>query len=113
MRAYCIAQGTLLSALWHLNGKEIRRVDTCICITYTLCCVVETNTRASQVVLVVKNPSATAGDIRDMGSIPEWERSPGGEHGNPLQHSCLGNPLDRGAWCATVHRAAKSQTQLK
>ena len=52
---------------------------------------------ASQVVLVVKNPSATAGDIRDMGSIPEWERSPGGEHGNPLQHSCLENPMDREA----------------
>ena len=56
---------------------------------------------------------ANAGDIRDVGSIPAWERSLGGEHGNPLQHSCLGNPLDRGAWCATVHRVAKSQTQLK
>ena len=56
---------------------------------------------------VVKNLSATAGDIRDMGSIPEWERSPGGEHGNPLQHSCLGNPLDRGARRAAVHRVAK------
>ena len=51
---------------------------------------------ASQVVLVVKNPPANAGDIRDVGSIPGSGRSPGGEHGNPLQHSCLENPMDRG-----------------
>ena len=51
---------------------------------------------ASQVVLVVKNPSANAGDIRDVGSIPGSGRSPGGQHGNPLQHSCLENPMDRG-----------------
>ena len=48
-----------------------------------------------------------------MGSIPESGRSPGGGHGNPLQYSCLENPLDRRAWRATVHRVAKSQTQLK
>ena len=65
---------------------------------------------ASQVVLVVKNPLASAGDIRDMGSIPGSERSPGGGHGNPLQYSCLENSMDRGAWWATVHRVAKSQT---
>ena len=52
----------------------------------------------SQVVLVVKNPPANAGDIRDMGSIPESGRSPGGKHGNPLQYSCLKNPMDRRAW---------------
>ena len=63
--------------------------------------------------LVVKNPLANAGDIRDMGSIPGSERSPGGGHGNLLQYSCLENPMDRGAWWATVHRVAKSQTQLK
>ena len=51
---------------------------------------------ASQVVLVVKNPSANAGDIRDVGSIPGSGRSPGGQHGNPLQHSCLENPMDGG-----------------
>ena len=51
---------------------------------------------ASQVVLVVKNPPANAGDIRDVGLIPGSGRSPGGEHGNPLQHSCLENPMDRG-----------------
>ena len=64
-------------------------------------------------VLVVKNLPANAGDIRDMGSIPGWERSPGEGHGNLLQYSCLENPMDRGAWWATVHRVAKSQTQLK
>ena len=58
---------------------------------------------------VVKNPPANAGDT---GSIPGWERSPGGEHGNPLQYSCLGSPMDRGAWRATVHGIAKVQTQL-
>ena len=47
-----------------------------------------------------------------MGSIPESERSPGGGHGNPLQYSCLGNPMDRGAFQARVLRVAKSQTQL-
>ena len=46
---------------------------------------------------VVKNPLANAGDIRDPGSIPEWERSPGGGNGNTLQYSCLGNPMDRKA----------------
>ena len=56
--------------------------------------------RASQVVLVVKNPPANAGDVRDMGSIPGLRRSPGGGHGNPLQNSCLENPIDRGAWRA-------------
>ena len=63
--------------------------------------------QSSQVVLVVKNLPANAGDIIDMGSIPGSGRSPGGEHGNPFQYSCLENPMDRGAWWATVHRVAK------
>ena len=54
--------------------------------------------RASQVALVVKNLTANAGDIRDMGLIPRWGRSPGGGHGNPLQYSCPENSMDRGAW---------------
>ena len=62
----------------------------------------------SQVVLVVKNPSVNAGDIRDVSSIPGLGRSPGGGHGNPLRYSCLENPMDRGAWLATVHRVAES-----
>ena len=51
--------------------------------------------------------------MRDLGSIPQSGRFPGGGHGSPLQYSCLENPMDRGAWWATVHRMAKSQTQLK
>ena len=47
------------------------------------------------------------------GSIPGLRRSPGGGHSNPLQYSCLENPMDRGAWWATVHRVVKSQTRLK
>ena len=62
---------------------------------------------------MVKNLPANAGDIRDVGSIPEWGRSLGGGHGNPLQYSCLENPRDRGAWWATVHGVAKSQTQMR
>ena len=65
--------------------------------------------RASQVALVVKNPPANARDVRDMDSIPGWRRSPGGGHDNPLQYSCLENPMDRGAWWATAHRVAKSR----
>ena len=64
--------------------------------------------RVSQVALVVKNPPANAGDIGDTGSIPGSGRSPGGGHGNPLQCSCLENPMDRGAWWATVHGVTKS-----
>ena len=64
-----------------------------------------------KVALVVKNPPADAGYTRDTGSIPGSGISPG-EHGNPLQYSCLENPVDREAWQATVHRVAKSQTQL-
>ena len=62
--------------------------------------------------LVVKNPPADVKDTRDKGTIPGAGRSPGGENVNPLQYSCLGNPMDRGAWQATVHRVAKSQTCL-
>ena len=61
---------------------------------------------------VVKNPPANAGDVRDVGSIPGSGRSPGEGHGSPPQDSCLENPMDRGAWLATVHGAAKSWTQL-
>ena len=62
---------------------------------------------------MVKNMSVNAGDIRDIGSIPGLGRSPGGGHGIPPQYSCLENPMDRGAWRATVHRITKSQTWLK
>ena len=51
--------------------------------------------------------------IHDLGSIPGPGRFPGGGHGNPLLYSCLENPMDRGSWQTTVHRVAKSWTQLK
>ena len=60
-----------------------------------------------------KESACDAGDIKDVGSIPELGRSPGGGHGNPLQYSCLESPMDREAWQATVHRVSNSQTQLK
>ena len=66
----------------------------------------------SQVVLVVKTMPATAGDMRDEGSIPGWERSPGGGNGNPFQYSCLGNPMERGAWWAAVHEVARVRHNL-
>ena len=63
---------------------------------------------ASQVVLVLKNLPAKAGDVRNVGLIPGLGRFPGGGHSNPFQHSCLENPMDIGAWQAMVHRVAKS-----
>ena len=60
--------------------------------------------------LVEKNPPANAGDLRDVVLIPGWGRSPGGGHGNPLQYSCLENPMDRGAWRAKTLRFTKSWT---
>ena len=66
----------------------------CVCVVVVVVVVV----RASQVLLVVKNPPANVGDIRDAGSIPGSGRSPGGGNSNPLQYSSLENPMDRGAW---------------
>ena len=67
--------------------------------------------KVSQVALGVNNPPANAGKLRDMDSIPGLGRSSGGGHSNPLQYSCLENPMDRVAWGATIHRITK--TQLK
>ena len=63
-----------------------------------------------QVALVVKNPPASTGDIGDLSLIPVLGRSLGGGHGNPLQYSCLGNPMDRGAWWTIVHGVTESNT---
>ena len=68
---------------------------------------------ASQVVLVLKNLPAKAGDVRNVGLIPGLGRFPGEGHGNPLQYFCLENPMDRRGWWATVYRVTKSQTRLK
>ena len=66
-----------------------------------------------KVALVVKNPPANAGDVRDVGLIPGLGRSSGGDHGNPPQYSCLENPIDRGSWRATDDRVAMSPTRPK
>ena len=63
--------------------------------------------------LVVKNSPASAGDIKDEGLIAGSGRYRGGGHGNPLQYSCLENPMNRGAGRSMVHRVTKSQTRLK
>ena len=62
---------------------------------------------------MAKNPPASAGDRRDRGSIPGLGRPSGGGHDNPLQYSCLENPMDRRTWRAAVHRVTESQTRLK
>ena len=61
---------------------------------------------------VVKNPPTSAGGAGEVGSSPGWARSPGEGNGNPLQSSCLENPMDRGAWWAAVHGVAQSRTRL-
>ena len=66
-----------------------------------------------QVALVVKNPLANAEDVRDAGLIPGSERSPRGEHCNPLQNSCLENPMDTGAWWVILHGVAKAEPPPK
>ena len=68
---------------------------------------------ASEVTLLVENLPANTGVVRDTGSIPGSERSLGGRHGNLLQYSCLENLMDGGAWQATIHGVAQSQTRLK
>ena len=68
------------------------------------------NFGVSQVALVVKNPPVNAGDLKEVGWIAGSGKSPGRGHGNPLQYSCLENPLDRGAWWATVCGVTKSWT---
>ena len=80
---------------------------------YELKCSYPSAGKASQVVLVIKNPPPNTEDIKDAGSVPGLGRSLGVGHGNPFQYSCLENPMDREAWQATIHGVAKSQTQLK
>ena len=77
------------------SPKLVKQMDCVVCELILLW--------ASQVALVVKNPLANAGNIRERGLIPGVGRSLGGGHSNPLQYSCLENPMDRGAWQATVY----------
>ena len=119
--------GVLANWLWHLSAVEywvplghFANWLWCLIITEAHCAEkvlvwasVPVTLGASQVAQVVKNPPANAGYIRDVGLIPELGRSPGRWHGNPLQHSCLENTVDRGVWWATVHKVTKSWTRLK
>ena len=99
--------GHLSSVSLYLHKDSLLSVYLCLSVSLS------SYNRASQAALVVKNPPAHAGDIRDVGSVPGLGRSPGGGHGNPLQCSCLQSPMDRGAWQATIHSIAMSQTRLK
>ena len=102
-------------ATWKDLIRYIHSTDTTVCIINLIPLILKYyhDKWASQVVLMVKNPPANAGDIRDMGSILGSGRSPGGRHGNPLQYSYLENPRDRGAWTATVQRIMQSRAWLK
>ena len=95
------------STIWmscNIYTVDVLKIALYITIEILVICSYLTSVSASQVALVVKNLPASAGDIRDTGSIPGWGRSPGGGgHGNPLQYSCLENPMDREAWWAPVH----------
>ena len=92
----------LLLSVVHTVGKLCASVsETPMYLSNTLAYGMTRN-RASQVVRVVKNLPANTGDLRDAGLIPGLGRSPGGEHGNPLQYPCLENSIDRGAWQAAV-----------
>ena len=74
--------------------------------------ILEWHSRASRVAVLVKNSAASAGDVRDVDSVPGLGRSPGGGHGNHFSILAWRIPMDRGAWWAMVHRVAKSPTRL-
>ena len=89
------------------SGSNLK-IYSRVLLTIIIVTITETTIPNYQVVLMVKNPPASAGDIEDMGLISGLGRSPGGGHGNTLQYSCLENPMDRGAWQA--HGVAESDT---
>ena len=108
MRAMVYQQDAVLwnrlVSTWKNTFTKHKNCDTAKLIPGIIC-----SLGASQVVLVVENPPVNAGNL-DAGSIPRLGRSTGGGNGNLLQYSCLGNPMDRGTWQATVHRVTKSWT---
>ena len=87
--------------IWVTTEHELDSRFSLLCILYMASIVWASH-------MIVKNPPAKAGDAGDAGLAPELGRSPGGGHGNPLQCSCLENPMDGGAWWATVRRVSKS-----
>ena len=98
----------IFQSSYHLKAFELvlpSAWDT-LCVDYHMTFAVS----ASQIVLMVKNPPANAGDARDAGSIPGLGRSLGEGNGNPLQNSFLENSMDRGVWQAVVHGASESQS---
>ena len=101
----------LLVRLWTCGWRLPCEQDSCYPHLYLR--VFDDFIQASGSPAVIQNPPASAGDPRDSGSIPRPGRSPGGGNGNPLQYSCLENPMDRGAWQATVHGVSKSWTCRK
>ena len=92
---------------WEQERQENKCSLSCFVNIFESWC---TATAALKMALVAKNLPANAGDLRDKSWIPGSGRSPGGEHGNPLQYSCLKNSMDRGARRATAHAVTKSQT---
>ena len=101
----CLYQATVLGELWS------HQVENFSLLTFSLlifCMLVQTYLGFPGG-SVVKNPPATAGEARDVGSIPGLRRFPGGGHSNPLQYSCLENLMDRRAWRATVYGFAKTE----
>ena len=97
----------------NIQPPELWEINVCCLLATQSMVVFYGNLRASQIALVVKNLPGNTGDVRNSGLSPGSWGSPGGGLGNPLQCSCLDNSVDRGAWWATVLRAAKSRTRLK
>ena len=101
------------------GGREVPEGgDICLPMNDSCWCMAEINQHCKATIFQCKklkkkkNPAASAGDAGDMASIPELGRSPGGGNGNPLQCSCLENPMGRAAWWATVHGVTKRWTRL-
>ena len=89
---------------------KVKALQKLLVLCFIIYCVSYIIVGASQVVLAVKNLHTNAGDLKDAGSIPGSGRSPGRGCGNPLQLTCLENPMDRGAWQVTVHGDTQNWT---
>ena len=119
-KSFTISSGNYPSAFCHYRyfihkkcfnflNIDINGIIQCIYTLFYLVCLTQYNGFDG----LPKKLPANAGDVRDVNSIPGSGRSPGGGHVNPLQYSCLGNPMDRGVWWATVHRVTNNWTRMK